>query len=123
MSASKIAIGFMHVLAKLPLPMLRGLGKFIGRVLFVLAGQRRRIALPTLEMCFPDVPEARKLSAYHALIQQNLHASDAGQQLRAELDAHFLPSHPVMHECDRMIRLQAFKQKLPVPRGADAGAA
>lgn len=40
MSGSKIAIGFMHVLAKLPLPMLRGLGKFGGRVLFVVAGQR-----------------------------------------------------------------------------------
>ena len=70
----------------------------------------------------PDVPEARKLSDYHALIQQNLHASDEGRRLRAELDAHFSPSHPVMHECDRMIRLQAFKQKLPVPRGTDAGA-
>ncbi len=61
----------------------------------------------------PDVPEARKLSAYHALIQQNLHETVEGLRLRAELDAHFLPSHPVMHECDRMIRLQAFKQKLP----------
>ena len=60
MSASKIAIGFMHVLAKLPLPMLRGLGKFIGRVLFVVAGQRRRIALRNLELCFPDVPEAQR---------------------------------------------------------------
>lgn len=69
----------------------------------------------------PDVPEARKLSAYHSLIQQSLHDSEAGSQLRAELDAHFSPSHPVMLECDRMIRLQAFKQKLPVPRGPAAG--
>ena len=60
MSASKIAIGFMHVLAKLPLPVLRGLGKFVGRVLFVVAGQRRRIALRNLELCFPDVPEKQR---------------------------------------------------------------
>jgi KDO2-lipid IV(A) lauroyltransferase len=60
MSASKIAIGCMHVLAKLPLPVLRGLGKFVGRVLFVVAGQRRRIALRNFELCFPDVPEAQR---------------------------------------------------------------
>ncbi|WP_043003572.1 lysophospholipid acyltransferase family protein [Comamonas testosteroni] len=60
MSASKIAIGCMHVLAKLPLPLLRGLGKVVGRVLFVVAGQRRRIALRNFELCFPDVPEAQR---------------------------------------------------------------
>jgi len=60
MSASKIAIAGMHVLAKLPLPLLRGLGKFVGRVLFVVAGQRRRIALRNFELCFPDVPEAQR---------------------------------------------------------------
>ena len=69
----------------------------------------------------PDVPEARKLSAYHALIQQGLQDSEEGTQLRAELNAHFSPSHPVMLECDRMIRLQAFKQKLPALRGPMAG--
>lgn len=69
----------------------------------------------------PDVPEARKLSDYHALIQQNQHPSEDGRRLRAELDNHFSPSHPVMLECDRMIRLQAFKQKLPSPRGPMAG--
>jgi predicted ATP-binding protein involved in virulence len=69
----------------------------------------------------PDVPEARKLSEYHALIQQDLYDSDEGVRLRAELDAHFSPNHPVMHECDRMIRLQAFKQKLPAMRGAASG--
>ena len=62
----------------------------------------------------PNVPAARKLSNYHALIQQNLHDSADGIGLRGELDAHFSPSHPVMLECDRMIRLQAFKQRLPV---------
>ena len=68
----------------------------------------------------PDVPEARQLADYHRLIQQNLHESDDGQVLRQALNTHFGPNHPVMHECDRIIRLQAFKQRLPVQR-ATAG--
>jgi predicted ATP-binding protein involved in virulence len=67
----------------------------------------------------PDVPEARILSEYHALIQQNLHEGTEGNVLRKSLEAHFGIDHPVMRECDRMIRLQAFKQKLPLPKGSD----
>lgn len=63
----------------------------------------------------PNVPEAKALSAYHALIQENLHQTDNGLELREELDTHFGYSHPVMLECERMIRLQALKQKFPVP--------
>lgn len=64
----------------------------------------------------PDVPEARQLAEFHALIQQNLHNTPAGQALRQTLDAHFGADHPVMRECDRLIRLQAFKLRLPVQR-------
>ena len=65
----------------------------------------------------PDVPEARLLSDYHALIQQNLHQDLAGQAVRTRLETHFGTDHPVMRECDRMIRLQMFKQRLPVTNG------
>lgn len=64
----------------------------------------------------PDVPEARQLADYHELIQQNLHESSEAQTLREALNTHFGPDHPVMQECDRLIRLQAFKQRLPVQR-------
>lgn len=64
----------------------------------------------------PDVPQARQLAEFHALIQQNLHDTPAGQALRHALDVHFGADHPVMRECDRMIRLQAFKLRLPVQR-------
>lgn len=67
----------------------------------------------------PDVLEARQLAQYHALIQQNLHTATEGLALRGELDLHFGKDHPVMLDCNRMIRLQAFKQKLPLPKGAD----
>lgn len=63
----------------------------------------------------PDLPEARALSAYHALIQQNLHQGDEGLRLREQLNQHFGSDHPVIRECERMIRLQGFKQKLPLP--------
>ena len=68
----------------------------------------------------PDVPEARDLAQYHALIQQNLAHNDEAQQLRNKLNAHFGEQHPVMLDCDRMLRLQAFKQRLPAQR-ATAG--
>ncbi|OEZ55444.1 AAA family ATPase [Duganella sp. HH105] len=68
----------------------------------------------------PDVPESRMLAEYHALIQQNLHEESLARKLRVKLDAHFGPSHPLMLECDRMIRLQGFKQRLPAaPFAAD----
>lgn len=61
----------------------------------------------------PHVPEAQWVTDYQALIQQNLHQESDGQALRTKLEAHFGAQHPVMHECDRMIRLQGFKQRLP----------
>jgi predicted ATP-binding protein involved in virulence len=61
----------------------------------------------------PDVEQARDLQSYHALIQQNLHETPDGLKLRDKLTAHFGVEHPAMLECDRLIRLQSFKRKLP----------
>ncbi len=61
----------------------------------------------------PDVEQARQLSQYKALIQQNLHEKEPGPDLRAQLDQHFGPQHPAILECDRLIRLQNFKRQLP----------
>lgn len=61
----------------------------------------------------PNVPEARWVSDYQALIQQNLHLGIEGLGLRAKLETHFGAQHPVVLECDRMVRLQDFKQRLP----------
>ena len=68
----------------------------------------------------PDVEPARQLSHYMALIQQNLHDEPGGKALRAELNVHFGAYHPKMLECDRLIRLQAFKRKLPLRETGDA---
>jgi predicted ATP-binding protein involved in virulence len=60
----------------------------------------------------PDVEQARWLSEFRGLIDQGLHDSHEGKQLNVKLISHFGKTHPVMSECDRMIRLQALKQKI-----------
>ena len=60
MSWSKFGVSMMHVLAKLPLPVLRGLGRGIGNLLYVLAAPRRKIALRNLELCFPESTLAQR---------------------------------------------------------------
>lgn len=59
----------------------------------------------------PDNEPAQKLSAYKALIQQDLHESTEGQVLRNYLDKHFGTQHPDMLDCHRLIRLETFKRK------------
>lgn len=65
----------------------------------------------------PDVPEAHWVSDYHALIQQNLHMESRGQDFRRRLEQHFGANHPVLRECDRLIRLQGFKARMPRTEG------
>ncbi|WP_066334978.1 AAA family ATPase [Azohydromonas lata] len=66
----------------------------------------------------PNVPEAKMLAQYHELIVQNLHNSDEGLNLRSALEAHFGSNHPVMLDCDRMIRLESMKKRFPNARRA-----
>lgn len=67
--ASKIGVGVMHGLAKLPLPVLRGLGRVVGNAAFVLAAPRRKVALRNLELCFPEsTPEQRKAWARESFV-------------------------------------------------------
>ena len=57
----RLGVWFMRVLARLPLPVLRGMGWVIGRLLFVLAAPRRRVALRNLALCYPEASEAQRL--------------------------------------------------------------
>ena len=68
----------------------------------------------------PDVEPSRQLSRYLALIQQNLHEEPEGKDLRKKLDMHFGADHPKMLDCDRLIRLQAFKRSLPLRETGNA---
>jgi KDO2-lipid IV(A) lauroyltransferase len=51
---------FMRVIAPLPLSWLRGLGSFLGRVLYWLAAPRRKVVLTNLALCFPGKSVAER---------------------------------------------------------------
>ncbi|MGV7207357.1 AAA family ATPase [Oxalobacteraceae bacterium A2-2] len=68
----------------------------------------------------PDVEAVRELNEYHSLIQQNLHDSKRGQELLSRLVRHFGAGHPLMLNCQRLIRFQQFKQQLPMKKANNA---
>jgi predicted ATP-binding protein involved in virulence len=57
----------------------------------------------------PQLQETNDLSAYRALIEDEKADTPEASVLRARLVAHFGASHPVMLECDRLIRFQQFR--------------
>ena len=52
---SHLGVWLMRALALLPLPVLRALGAWLGRVLHALAARRRRVGAMNLEWCFGQV--------------------------------------------------------------------
>lgn len=60
----------------------------------------------------PDVLQARLLGNYQALIQRGRHGSQEALELRSALEQHFGAQHAVLADCDRLIRLQSYKQRL-----------
>lgn len=61
----------------------------------------------------PDVEEARWLTQYKQLIAQGSHESNDGNTLKGNIIKHFGEFHQEWLECERLIRLQAMKAKLP----------
>jgi predicted ATP-binding protein involved in virulence len=59
----------------------------------------------------PQIEEAQQLSQYRALIEDGLAESEEALPLRSGLVAHFGENHPLILDCDRLIRFQAFKLK------------
>lgn len=57
---SRLGIGFMRVIAPLPLPLVRGFGAFLGRILHTVAVPRRRVVDTNLAVCFPHKSEAER---------------------------------------------------------------
>jgi len=55
-----LGIGAMALLAHLPWPLQRGLGRALGGVLRLLLGERRRIAVRNLALCFPALDDAAR---------------------------------------------------------------
>jgi predicted ATP-binding protein involved in virulence len=57
----------------------------------------------------PQVEEAKWLSEYRAFIEQGQFETRDAMATRGRLMDHFGPDHPVMIDCDRLIRFQSFK--------------
>ena len=58
--SSRLGIGFMRVLAPLPLPLVRGFSRILGRLLHTIAVPRRRVVDRNLAICFPEKSEAER---------------------------------------------------------------
>lgn len=50
----------MRLMARLPLRVLRAMGRALGWVMFALAAKRRRVALRNLALCFPEASAAQR---------------------------------------------------------------
>lgn len=59
----------------------------------------------------PEVEEIKWLSDYRALIELGEHANSDGVALRSKLLQHFGDQHPLILDCDRLIRFQSFKRR------------
>lgn len=57
----------------------------------------------------PHLQESRQLSEYRALIEDGQADSEQSLELRAKLTKHFGDTHPVILDCDRLIRFQKFR--------------
>ena len=59
----------------------------------------------------PQVEEAKWINDYRALVETGDPASRDGMALRSKLTSHFGDDHPLLLDCDRLIRFQAFKRR------------
>lgn len=55
-----LLVGLLWLLHWLPLPVLRGFGWLLGRALYALGRERRKVALINLRLCFPEKTEAER---------------------------------------------------------------
>lgn len=55
-----ILVAFLWLLHWLPLPVLRGVGWLLGRLLYAVGRERRKVALVNLGLCFPEKSEAER---------------------------------------------------------------
>ena len=65
----RVLLGLMWLLHWLPLPLLGRFGDFVGSLLFVVLGKRRRIALANLRACMPELTEQERVRLARAHFQ------------------------------------------------------
>ena len=58
---TRLGLGLIWLLHWLPLALLAPLGRAAGLLLYALAGERRRVVLTNLRLCFPDLREQQRV--------------------------------------------------------------
>lgn len=58
---TRLGLGLIWLLHWLPLALLAPLGRAAGLLLYALAGERRRVVLANLRLCFPDLHEQERV--------------------------------------------------------------
>ena len=58
---TRLGLGLIWLLHWLPLALLAPLGRAAGLLLYALAGERRRVVLTNLRLCFPDLLEQQRV--------------------------------------------------------------
>ncbi|HSQ02771.1 MAG TPA: lipid A biosynthesis acyltransferase [Burkholderiales bacterium] len=66
---TRAALFFIWLLHGLPLALLAPIGRAFGLLLYALAGERRRVALTNLRLCFPERTEAERRGLARAHFQ------------------------------------------------------
>ena len=69
-----LGIGLLWLIVLLPYPLLRRLGRLLGRIAMRVMKRRARIAYRNLELCFPEMDE----KARHALVVKNFESVGMG---------------------------------------------
>lgn len=59
----------------------------------------------------PQVEESKWLNDYRALIETGKDTSSEGLELKSKLRSHFSDDHPLLLDCERLIRFQNFKRR------------
>lgn len=62
-----LGLGLLWLVVRLPYPVLLGLGRMLGAVMYWCMPERRRIAEVNLQLCFPDWSDARR----QAVLREN----------------------------------------------------
>ena len=55
-----LGLGLLWLLVQLPYPWLLCLGRLLGRLVYAVAGSRRKIARRNLELCFPELSQEQR---------------------------------------------------------------
>lgn len=67
---TRLALGYLRLIHRLPLPLIRAQGALLGDLLYLLAGERRRVAQANIRACFPALEPKRQQRLVRAVVRR-----------------------------------------------------